>query len=358
MIAAALLLAELGARALGLVPGRVAHPWHLECPSKRHGIDVYPSNPRGAFDLDLRDEATFARLHGLGIPRLELARARTPFAVEQRYNAELCRDREIGARDPAEQRVLVVGDSFTEGQGVRQEATFARRLESLLRDRGRAVEVVNCGRRGYDFPGLFDFFEPRLERYAPDAVLYAMILNDPVQSEVFHAQQAFLDDWILARRRMIRPEEPLDAGPAWYVPRLWLAIEERLEAREVGRATRRWYRDMVGEPNAAGWRQTVELVCRMQARCRERGARFAVALLPLFVGLEGDYPFAGVHETIGRAFTARNLRFHDTLPAFRGRQSASLWVHPFDRHPNEEAHSRIAAELAPLVERLLGEAGP
>jgi hypothetical protein len=43
-------------------------------------------------------------------------------------------------------RVLVVGDSFIFGAGVRLEHTFVRRLAEILAERGPDhIEVVNCG---------------------------------------------------------------------------------------------------------------------------------------------------------------------------------------------------------------------
>ncbi|MCA9609206.1 MAG: hypothetical protein KC619_26575, partial [Myxococcales bacterium] len=50
-----LLVGELALRALGVEASRWAHPNHLEADDKRALIDAYPDDPRGYFDLDLRD---------------------------------------------------------------------------------------------------------------------------------------------------------------------------------------------------------------------------------------------------------------------------------------------------------------
>jgi hypothetical protein len=72
---------------------------------------------------------------------------------------------------------------------------------------------------------------------------------------------------------------------------------------------------------------------------------------PLLVGLEGRYPFAAVHEKVRRFCVKEGIEFLDLLDTFRGRPSASLWVHPVDRHPNEEANRLAAAALLPVVRR-------
>ncbi len=79
-------------------------------------------------------------------------------------------------------------------------------------------------------------------------------------------------------------------------------------------------------------------------------------MLPLLVGLEGDYPFDEAHQTMARACKEHKLDFFDLLPAFSGKNSSSLWVHETDRHPNEIAHRIIAKGLIkPVLDRLGGQ---
>lgn len=342
-----LLSIEVALRIFGVVPPRWAHPWHLEREDKRVGLDVYPDNPRRSFDIDLRDPAERQRWRSKGVPDVDGAAQRTPFAVAFEYDEHLCRGAEIGPRDPHVQRIIMIGDSFTEGQGVAQEETFA---SILGREVEGAVEVFNCGRRGHDFPEIREFFERQLN-LEPDLVVYAMVLNDPVQSEAFHARQTYLDDWIMDRRRLFT-EEHL-RGPSFWELRLYTLVRDTIEGLRVGRETMQWYRDMYDEPNLEGWSATQEHVVAMQEAIAARGGELLVALLPLLIELDGDYPFADVSQTIAEAFEARRVPFHDTTPAFMGRDSSELWVHPADRHPNEEGHRVIAEDLRPVVQQII-----
>lgn len=330
-------LAELVVRMLGLGPTEWAHPWHLESPDKQHGVDVYPSDPRGYFEDSLHDEETLAHLAAHGMEEARERAEATPHAVLFRYSEELCRGPAIGPKTDR-LRIVIVGDSFTEGQGVEERDTFAHQLALLL----DGPEVISCGRRGYDFPRIHEFFDRQLA-LEPDVVIYAMTLNDPEQSAEFHDRQAFLNDWILDRRHMFQDVRP---SPPWWQSRLLELVSDRVEGRRVAEATTSWYRDMVGAPNAAGWRTTQDHVEAMHDTMRERGGDFHVFVLPLFIGLENDYPFEAVHQTVTDAYRARGVAVHDTLPAFRGQDTASLWVHPSDRHPNEVAHRIIAEVMA------------
>ena len=338
----AFLAAELVLRALGVVPSRYAQPWHAESADKRVAFDAYPDDPRGELDLDLRSAADRAPFEAAGIA-IDAGRAeRTPHAVGLRFTATLCR----GAEPPPDDgraRLLLIGDSFTEGQGVREEGSFAALLASDDR------VVINCGRRGYDFPDLYSLFARHLA-HEPDVVLYAMTLNDFEQSEAFHSRQRFIDDWIVDRRRMVSEG---DGSPPFWQWRLWALIDDRLESLRVGAETTRWYQEMVQAPNAAGWARTQGAIARMHSELHSRGAELLVALWPLLVDLDQDYPFEEVHRAVGDAMRARGVPFVDTLPAFRGQDAASLWVHPSDRHPNARAHGLFAEAVSPRVRELL-----
>jgi len=349
-----LLVAECTVRIAGVVPERFHHPRNLENADKTAAVDAYPTNPRGDFNLDLRDDSVRAPLGALGLDVGKIAR-RSPHAGELHYNAHRCRDREPGPVTDDVARILVLGDSFTEGQGVREEDTFSRQLERLLRAEGHKVEVLNCGERGRDFPALYDAFVELTAAYQPTIVLYAMVLNDAVQSEAFRARQPFVNDWILDRRRMLVDDDPGGDVPG---PRLWALARDRIEAARVAAATTRWYVDMYGPENQAGWDATKRYMTTMRDQMDARHGRVLVALLPLLVKGRGPYLFAGPAAEIQRACTASNVSFVDLADSIKGEDAETLWVHAVDMHPNARAHTLFATSLHAPVAALLPQASP
>jgi lysophospholipase L1-like esterase len=314
-------------------------------------LDCFPSNPRGYFDIDLRRPEADALYRGLAPLRFDEMARRHPWAVACRYNALRFRDAPPGPRPSGVRRVVVLGDSFAEGQGVKEGDTLARALGRSLEARAAGrYEVRNCGRRGTDFPELLDAFADAL-RYEPDLVLYALTLNDAEQPPEFRARQSYVDDWILDRTS----EGEADTAPSFFRPRAFDFVADRVGAFVAGRETTRWYLDMWGEANRAGRERTEEHLREIKRRLEARGARLLVAPWPLFVGLDVAYPFAPVHETIGRFCLTAGIAHRDLLPVFRGRTTSDLWVHPVDHHPNEVAH-RLAAEA--LVDDVLKLAAP
>jgi lysophospholipase L1-like esterase len=344
-----LLFVELALRLAGFAPERHLATRRIVDAGWTRLLDCYPSNPRGYFEIDLRDPETHDRYFGIAPRRFDSIARWHPWAVESRYNDLRFRDVPPAPKEVGRYRVVVVGDSFAEGQGVRAEHTVARVIEDGLSEAqpGR-FEVRNCGRRGLDLPELMEGFGAALQ-YEPDLVIYALVLNDAVRPPEFQARQTYINDWILDRERL--PDEAVDP-PGLLRSRTFDLVADRIAAWRVGRETTRWYLDMWGEGNPQGWERTQELIRDMDRRSNRQGARFLVTIWPLFVGLEEPYPFASAHDTIGRFCAGAGIPVHDLLPVFRGRRSSELWVHPVDRHPNEVAHRMAAASLAPVVLRL------
>jgi hypothetical protein len=344
---AAGLLAEVALRVWRYEPPRFRNTARVVDPHGRALLDCYPTNPRGYFDIDLRDDATRARYRWMAPVRLDAVARRSPWAVEFRYNALRFRDVELGPKPAGVRRVIVIGDSFTEGQGVKEADTYPRRLEALLNAAGQGRwEVRNCARRATDFPELYAMFDQVLA-YEPDVVIYGMVLNDADRSPEFQARQTYVNDWILDRARVQEGVAPVAPGP--FDSRLLALVSDRLEGLRTSRATLRWYRDMYGEPNREGWERTQGYIREMNQRTRAAGGRFLVASWPLLVRLD-RYPFTEVHDTIARFCLSAGIPRHDLLPALQGRPTESLWVHPVDMHPNDVAH-RLAAEslLQPVL---------
>ena len=349
-VLAVFLLVEGAFRLLGFVPENDRAPARMVDAHFRELLDCYPSNPRGYFEIDLREPANAEKYRRLAPLRFDALVRRVPWAVESRYNELEFRDGPFGTKRPGVTRVMVLGDSFTEGQGVKEADTLARVLERLLDETAPGKwEVRNCGRRGADFPALFEAFEQLLP-FEPDLVIYALVLNDADQSDAFRARQTYLNDWIVDRRD---EGNEIPRPPGLFHSRSFDFVADRVHAWRVGRETTRWYLDMWGEGNRDGWARTQAHLREMNRQTRQRGARLLVAPWPLFVGLEGAYPFTPVHETIARFCLGEGIAHHDLLPVFRGQPTESFWVHPVDRHPNEKAHRLAAEALAPVVRDLL-----
>ncbi len=121
----------------------------------------------------------------------------------------------------------------------------------------------------------------------------------------------------------------------------------------VAAATTRWYIDMYGPQNQAGWDATKRYLQAMRDQMVARGGRFLVALLPLLVKGSGPYLFAKPAAEIRRACEERSIRFVDLADSVKGEAAETLWVHAVDMHPNARAHTLFAASLRAPIAALL-----
>jgi lysophospholipase L1-like esterase len=333
--------------ALGVIPAFPGGVLNVYNRTTTAGLDCYPTNPRGYFELDLRDPATRDRFESLRVRRVEDCATYAPHAVASSYNSLQFRDREFGPRRPGVRRVAILGDSFTEGQGVKERDAYARVLEGVLNAQRSSWEVLNFGRRGADFPALANTFEEILE-FDPDVVLYGMGLNDCEPSDAFRARHAYVTEMLEGpRQKPVRV-----AGPPPFGTRTALFVQGRLQRRSVDRAMRAWYAELYGERNREGWTRTQESIDAMNRRMRLRGGHLLVATWPVLAHLDGGYPFREAHEAIGRFCHGAGIAWLDLLPTLHGRTAEELWVHPLDPHPNEVAHRMAAHALAPAISGL------
>jgi lysophospholipase L1-like esterase len=97
------------------------------------------------------------------------------FSFVSKYNAlgYLGKDWSLIKSKPT--RLIVFGDSFTEGDGAPQDSSYPAILAEMLKD---SFEVLNAGVRGSDPVFGIKNLEDRLLKYQPDLVIQAVSEND------------------------------------------------------------------------------------------------------------------------------------------------------------------------------------
>lgn len=190
--------------------------------------------------------------------------------------------RENGAPPPPSQHVVAaVGDSFTFGDQVDDDATWPAWLEQLLQKR-----VVNGGVFGYSFTQSILRAEQMLERYPVDTLVVSLIPDDLVRSELKKRYTPLPWFGIEQGRLVLHPvpaQEQVDPGE--QSARDWknlLGCSALVDA-VLANTVKRWWIENEKEvrvPELAG--RGLELgkllVERIAGRCRERGVRLLLVL--------------------------------------------------------------------------------
>ncbi len=95
-------------------------------------------------------------------------------------------------------RIIVIGDSFTYGQGVAEKDTYPKILENLLKENYR-VEVLNLGTPGYQIEDLLELVKKFTPKLKPNLIIYGVCHNDFLPSGKMRAENNMRDPFPIPR---------------------------------------------------------------------------------------------------------------------------------------------------------------
>jgi lysophospholipase L1-like esterase len=243
------------------------------------------------------------------------------------------REREVPPRSAARYRIVVVGDSFTWGQGIERGERFSNLLERFL---GPRYEVFNFGIPGDNMPEHLIRLTQALA-VSPDFVLLQLYIND------------------FETREMERPRSypllpgPLDGRLAESSLLYQLTEDRWRQVQEVVGISESYTHYMernLRDPNLPNAREAYGQLHEFFVRARAAGVPAGAVLFPATDALGPDgttYPFGYLHDGVRQACTDEKVPCLDLLPLFSTfRDPRAAWVSPFDAHPNAMANRRAA----------------
>ena len=241
---------------------------------------------------------------------------------------------QLGEKAPGEFRVVVIGDSFTEGQGVQLDDAFPARLERLfnLGARDRHAVVFNAGIRGYSTVQELEVLKKALQLVAPDMIILQITLNDP-EIQPYRVQHPYLDEH--GRVKLTSP-----------IFSFWMSLRfvvERILNTQTHRAYIDYYFDLFNNPTT--WNRFAKAIVGFKELTSKAGVPLFAVVFPLFShSLDDKYPFQPLHDKLDSFLENEGLEFIDLNKDYRGMNPERLQIEPGqDSHPNEIAH-RVAAE--------------
>ena len=284
-------------------------------------------------------------------------------------NALGARSAELPVERPAgERRIVVVGDSFTFGEGVHDGETWIARMERDLavalssREPGASVRTLNFGVMGYGLDQQVLRLEERALDHGPDLVLLALFGPDLDRNELSfrdYAKPRFelverggaLDrgDGVADGLRLVLPD-PAHADPPRGVlleqlgEHLELPLPRSAALGLLRRAIDDLYDTTVYSPK---WEVARRLLDRALASTRARGSRFAMAYFPTKANSFDALPDA--HERCVVAWAAANgVELVNVRPVFRALGSKrfhEVWSGHWTVFGNDVVGAAIAEQL-------------
>lgn len=334
--------ALLGAEAILRLarPGLVAGPDPISNPFWRYDPGLgWAHTPRqsGTFS---RDEFSHeVRINAMGFRDVERSDAAAGGGAEMASP---------GGR-PRGPRIAVFGDSFTWGHGVADDEIFTRVLEGML----PGAEVWNFGVSAYSTDQELLLFRKVAPIARPDVVLVMLSRNDFEGNVSDRAGSYPKPRFVRANGGLALTNVPVPEISAWA--RAGSALRRR-SALANGLAML-----LLGEPEGGSrssaeeeTTMTIDLLDLFATEAAERGARFAVALVPstAHVYPETIPPLEARRFDAIRVWSAtRGAPVLDLIPPFREAfaRSGVMYHYRADKHWNEEGHRLAAESLARLL---------
>ena len=105
------------------------------------------------------------------------------YSVVYAINNDGFRDTGEQPSSPGAPRILLLGDSFTFGQGVNADETWAALAERQLRSQGHAFDMINAGVQGMDTRSELVLLRRLARQHDVDAVVVGFLINDLYTNE-------------------------------------------------------------------------------------------------------------------------------------------------------------------------------
>jgi lysophospholipase L1-like esterase len=240
-------------------------------------------------------------------------------------------------------RIVVIGDSVTEGYGVEWPDVFTSTLQKIL---GSGYEVVNLGMGGLNTPQEVHILQEVGVHYQPDYVVVNFVLNDcdffsSAKEGAKHAEDNQSKIVLLGLKTHPSVKRALKSSALIYL------VNERV-ADLVGRLKGEPRHDYYSELWADQTNRAKVTTAFEKLQMLSRNHRFKVVVLvwPFMVDYS-DYKFSAIHKWIIEQSVVNGFIGIDLLPVFAPESFRSLQVTSEDYvHPNSKGHKMAAAEFA------------
>jgi lysophospholipase L1-like esterase len=239
------------------------------------------------------------------------------------------------------QRIVVLGDSFTEGVGADRHEAWPAVLQDLLAQSGRRVEVLNAGVSASDPFFCHHLLRERMLRYAPDLVIVAINESDQIDTLWWGGMERFREDGTT-----VGPSAPLVVR-AYGVSHLWRLVLHSFCGFDQNTMT-------FGNPVRRLWEAQLELIGAFEAMSALRVQQpFRLLVLTHPLPHAVAYAESGYYQAFHDRLAERGIASADLGEELRAQLAgleADEFSWPIDKHYNARGYAAFARAVATVLE--------
>ncbi len=255
-------------------------------------------------------------------------------------------------------RILLVGDSFTFGQGVPLKLTLPKQLESKLNDLlTDSVEVVNFGVCGFNTFQEMMYVTRHGLALNPDMILPVWVHHDHDLNGYSYSdfEQFILNGTVTVSDSADELDVDIGLDMKQVIYDIYSFLDRNFYTVKVFGGRMRYLLMECGV-NLHVWEQTTDFLedeegiklsyaslKHLSELCAKKGIEFGVVIYPYLQLLNDDHYDNLVYRQVESFCTDNDIRCLNLFPHFKGLNQFRLHVNMIDSHPNGKAHS-IAAD--------------
>jgi lysophospholipase L1-like esterase len=259
-------------------------------------------------------------------------------------NKEGWRDKDYEVTKPAgTTRVLVLGDSFTFGGGIKDpEHTWPRLMEKTLRQEfpAHTIEVINAARRGATTTEVAEMLEKKGLAYQPDVIVYAINMND-IETN--------------ADKQQLSANSQIFKNPTWQraVQKYYLAyaLQQLLRGVTKQATNDEYLRNLYSSTE----HQQNQLAAFQHIQELSGDRPIIIGILPN-APQDGHVTLQPQRDQLNQALNSLNLKSIDLVTNLPAQNPPDYRVSFFDYHPKESIHrffaDRFAQATIPVLENI------
>ncbi len=314
------------------------------------------------------------------------------YKVEMITNNLGFRGRDVTGKPPGVYRIVMLGDSFTMGEGVGDEEAFPLLTEEYLNEAGSGkYEVVNLGVESYTAVLEYVLLKRMINDLKPDMVVFNFDMSDPIQ-EYAYRKTAEIDGTgdvtaVSGLKEYNKRRQDLNIRIVdWVQNRLFITrillefldsrfhkeAEDHVENIDVRTAVERHNRMLLLHTlDAPQLKESAEMhamvedsILRAKRLCVRYGCKFILSVYPWGHQVNGRQWMPGRYdfiprdarisdrtvEELGRFARENGITFFDAFPAFREYEGGEPLYFRHDMHWTPAGQRLMAESLAGFIE--------
>jgi len=237
-------------------------------------------------------------------------------------------------------RVVVLGDSFTYGLGIKNlDDIYAKISERELKKRSYNVEIINMGVGGFNTHQEVEWFKMEGAKYNPELVILGFTANDnepvlvDINTSIWLKERGLLGFKELLRRHI-------------YLSTYFIESFRKLKAAYnfTGRNNKL--------SNPRDYDVCIEKIKEFDLYLKSCNIKLIVFLLPKLDDFK-DHKYIEIYNYVQTRLKMNDVACCDLFPYLKDYKEKELWVTPKDYHPNELCNRIFANVLtAKLAEHI------